>query len=103
MYLPLWAGAKAVLSAPRHTPDTTFNVIETYRSNLYFGVPILYAAQLAALENGKRDLSSVRLCISAGEALPADILRRWMGITGLEILEGIGLHRGAARLQQAHG
>lgn len=90
MYFPLWAGATAVLSAQRPTPDSTFGVIEKFRPSLYFGVPTLYAAQLAALENGKRDLSSVRACVSAGEALPADILRRWVENTGLEILDGIG-------------
>ncbi|MFH1033436.1 MAG: benzoate-CoA ligase family protein [Pseudomonadota bacterium] len=90
MYFPLWAGATAVLSAARPTPDSTFSVIEKFRPSLYFGVPTLYAAQLAALENGGRDLSSLRACVSAGEALPADILRRWQEHTGLEILDGIG-------------
>lgn len=90
MYFPLWAGGTAILSAARPTPDSTFGVIEKFKPSLYFGVPTLYAAQLAALENGKRDLSSVRACVSAGEALPADIFRRWQALTGLEILDGIG-------------
>jgi acyl-coenzyme A synthetase/AMP-(fatty) acid ligase len=57
---------------------------------LYYGVPTLYAAQLQALETAPRDLSSVRLCVSAGEALPADIFNRWRQQTGLTILDGIG-------------
>src|SRR5204863_8375409 len=36
------------------------------------------------------DCSSLRLCVSAGEALPADILRRWQGAFNVEILDGIG-------------
>jgi acyl-coenzyme A synthetase/AMP-(fatty) acid ligase len=57
---------------------------------LYYGVPTLYAAQLQALETESSDLSSVRLCVSAGEALPADIFNRWHHKTGLTILDGIG-------------
>ncbi|MCB2188522.1 MAG: benzoate-CoA ligase family protein [Deltaproteobacteria bacterium] len=90
MYFPLWCGGTAVLSAARPTPDSTFAVIEKLRPTLYFGVPTLYAAQLAALEKAPRDTSAVRACVSAGEALPADILRRWREHTGRDILDGIG-------------
>jgi 4-hydroxybenzoate-CoA ligase/benzoate-CoA ligase len=90
MTFPLWVGGTAVLLDSRPTPDSTFATIETYRPTLYFGVPTLYAAQLQALEQAKPDLSSVRLCVSAGEALPADIFRRWKQRAGLTILDGIG-------------
>src|SRR6185437_6045361 len=60
------------------------------RPTIYYGVPTLYAAQLAALEAKPRDLSSVRACVSAGEALPADMFRRWQEKTGTIILDGIG-------------
>ena len=90
MTFPLWVGGTAVLCAPRPTPDLTFDVIETYKPTLYYGVPTLYAAQLATLETAKPDLSSVRCWVSAGEALPADIFRRWQEKTGLAILDGIG-------------
>ncbi len=90
MYFPLWAGGTAVLSAARPTPESTFAVIEQFRPSLFFGVPTLYASQLASLDAAPRDLSSLRACVSAGEALPADILRRWQTHTGLEILDGIG-------------
>ena len=96
MTFPLWVGATSVLSDQRPTPDMTFEVIEGFRPTLFFGVPTLYAAQLQALEipptpdKPKRDFSSVRACVSAGEALPADILRRWQEIMGLTILDGIG-------------
>jgi benzoate-CoA ligase family protein len=90
MTFPLWAGATAVLLDSRPTPQSTFETIERFRPTLYFGVPTLYAAQLQALETARPDLSSVRLCVSAGEALPADIFRRWKERTGLDILDGIG-------------
>ncbi|WP_299438846.1 benzoate-CoA ligase family protein [uncultured Rhodospira sp.] len=90
MTFPLWVGGTAVLLDTRPTPDSTFATVEQYRPTLYFGVPTLYAAQLQALDHAKPDLSSVRLCVSAGEALPADIFRRWKQRTGLTILDGIG-------------
>src|SRR5512138_3114555 len=90
MTFPLWVGGTAVLLAPKPTPQSTFETIERFRPTLFFGVPTLYAAQLQALENARPDLSSLRACASAGEALPADILRRWRERTGLTILDGIG-------------
>ena len=90
MTFPLWVGGTAILDDRRPTPDTTFSNIETFRPTIYYGVPTLYAAQLAALETGKRDLSSLRACVSAGEALPADMFRRWKEQTGTTILDGIG-------------
>ena len=65
----------------------------------YFGVDTLgitendthfSAAQLQALERASPDLSSVRLCVSAGEPLPAPLLERWRAATGLDIVDGIG-------------
>ncbi len=90
MTFPLWVGGTAILFDGRPTPETTFDVIERFRPTLYFGVPTLYAAQLAGYGELEPDMSSVRLCISAGEALPPDILRRWKERTGLDILDGIG-------------
>ncbi len=90
MTFPLWVGATAVLSPDRPTPEGVFDMIERFRPTVFFGVPTLYASQLRALEAGRWDLSSLRLCVSAGEALPAEICRRWMEATGVEVLDGIG-------------
>jgi len=90
MTFPLWVGASSILLPGPPTPDSTFDVIETFRPSIYYGVPTLYAAQLKALESSPRDLSSLRACVSAGEALPADIFRRWQGKTDVVILDGIG-------------
>jgi benzoate-CoA ligase family protein len=90
MTFPLWTGSTAVLDDRRPTPDTIFENIERFKPTLYYGVPTLYAAQLAALESKPRDLSSLRACVSAGEALPADMFRRWKEKTGTVILDGIG-------------
>ena len=90
MTFPLWTGSTAVLDDRRPTPDTTFETIETFKPTLYYGAPTLYAAQLAALEAKPRDFDSIRACVSAAEALPADIFRRWKEKTGTVILDGIG-------------
>ena len=90
MTFPLWVGATALLSDERPSPEMTFDIIERFKPTVYFGVPTLYAAQLRALECASPDLSSLRACVSAGEALPADIFRRWQERTKLTILDGIG-------------
>lgn len=90
MSFPLWVGGTAVLAAGRPTPALTFEAISRFKPTLYFGVPTLYAAQLQALAESPCDMTSIRYCVSAGEALPADIFRRWQEATGLTILDGIG-------------
>ena len=95
MTFPLWAGATAILDDRRPTPDLTFENIERFKPTLFYGIPTLYAAQLMALEavsdgGAPRQLASLRACVSAGEALPADIFRRWKEKTGTIILDGIG-------------
>ncbi len=90
MTFPLWTGGTALLDDRRPTPDGTFELVERFRPTLYFGVPTLYAALLAALETRPADWSSVRAGISAGEALPGDIFRRFHERTGVSVLDGIG-------------
>ena len=95
MTFPLWVGGTAVLSGQRPSPDMTFQIIAEHKPTIYFGVPTLYAAQLRTLDEASqqdraRDFTSIRCCVSAGEALPADIFRRWQEKTGTVILDGIG-------------
>jgi len=90
-YFPLSVGAQAVLSPHRPTPEAVFEAIARRRPTLYFGVPTLYAAMLAVKDAEKRyDVSSLRLCVSAGEALPEEIYTRWRDRFGVEIIDGIG-------------
>src|SRR6185436_3892569 len=90
-YFPMSVGAQSVLYPGRPTPDVVFDLVARHRPTIFFGVPTLYAAMLAAKE-GERplDLSSLRLCVSAGEALPADLYRRWRERFGVEVIDGIG-------------
>jgi benzoate-CoA ligase family protein len=90
MLFPLWLGATSVLSDQMPTPEMTFQVIEQFRPTVYFGVPTLYARQLAALETEKPDLSSIRIAASAGEPLPPALYEGWLEQTGTPILDGIG-------------
>jgi benzoate-CoA ligase family protein len=90
MTFPLWVGAATVLLPDRPTPQSTFAIIERFRPTLYFGVPHLYAAQIQALEKSEQDLSSLRLCVSACEALPVTLFQKWRELTRTVILDGIG-------------
>jgi benzoate-CoA ligase len=79
------------LFAGRPAPAAVFDVVRRHRPTLFFGVPTAYANMLAAMDDGAAaDFSSVRTCVSAGEALPAAILERWRARTGVDILDGIG-------------
>jgi benzoate-CoA ligase len=90
-YFPLGVGAQSVLFPHRPTPEGVFEVIARHRPTLFFGVPTLYAGMLAVKEAERRfDLSSLRLCVSAGEALPDEIYKRWRDRFGVEIIDGIG-------------
>jgi len=91
LLVPLYHGASAVLEPARPDAQRVLDVIARERPTLFYNVPTGYAAILTAVESGaKADLSSIRLCISAGEALPAPIFERWRRRFGLEILDGIG-------------
>jgi benzoate-CoA ligase family protein len=91
LYFPFGVGASAVYHSGRPLPEDMFAVVQQYRPTIFFGVPTLYAGMLALPNAEKRfDFSSVRICVSAGEALPADILRRWKEKFHVDILDGIG-------------
>lgn len=90
MTFPLWVGATIVLSDQKVTPAMSFDMISSFRPTVFFGVPTLYAQQLRVMETENPDLTSLRLCISAGEALPGDVSRRWKQQTGTLIIDGLG-------------
>jgi benzoate-CoA ligase family protein len=88
---PLHVGASCVLLEERPTAENTIDMINTFNPSVYFGVPTLYAAQLAAIEYGKPfSRGRLRSCHSGGEPLPPALFDRWLTATGLEIYDGIG-------------
>ncbi len=90
MYFPLRVGARAVLMAERPTPQSVIKRLVEERPTLFFGVPTLYAALLTDPRLPKKGEHALRACVSAGEALPEDIAKRWQAHVGVEILDGIG-------------
>ncbi|MHB8587276.1 MAG: benzoate-CoA ligase family protein [Candidatus Dormibacteraceae bacterium] len=88
--LPYWVGASTVLHAGRHTPATVLEAIEKRRPTLFFSAPTLYNAILNFEGSKGRNLSSIRHCVAAAEALPAEVWRRWKDAFGLTILDGVG-------------
>src|SRR2546428_14046277 len=85
------AGTPSVLYPHRPAPEAFFEILARHRPTLFFGIPTLYAAMLAVKEAERRfDLSSLRLCVSAGEALPQAIYTRRRERFGVEIVDGIG-------------
>jgi 4-hydroxybenzoate-CoA ligase len=91
MTFPMAAGATAVLLPERPTPERVFVIMREHRPTVFFGVPSLYAALLAhpGLCAGAGS-DRLRLCVSAGESLPAGIGERWRAAVGVDILDGIG-------------
>lgn len=91
MYIPMRTGASAVLLPDRPTPAAVFETITRYHPTVFYGVPTLYAQMLQVDDATSRyDLSSLRLCLSAGESLPPELFRRWKERFGLEICDVIG-------------
>ncbi|MEH6473241.1 MAG: benzoate-CoA ligase family protein [Halopseudomonas sp.] len=86
LYFPFSVGATAVYHPGRPAPDEIYAVIAQHKPSLFFGVPTLYAQMLE--EEGLLD--GVRLGVSAGESLPADVFRRWRDRFDVEIIDGIG-------------
>ncbi len=90
MTFPMSVGATAILFNGRPTPDGVTDIIAAENPTIFCGVPTLYAAMVAHIEaNGKPD-TTLRSCISAGEALPEDIGKRWHSLWGVDILDGVG-------------
>jgi benzoate-CoA ligase family protein len=85
-------GASVVLYPGRPEPDKVLDVLEAYRPTIFYSVPTSYAAILRYLEkSGRRcDLSFLRSCVSAGEALPKGVFEQWEERFGLPILDGVG-------------
>lgn len=91
MSFPLSVGATTVLLGGRPTPEAVMQILRDHQPTLFCGVPTLYAAILADPANNRSTGSPrLRRCISAGEALPEDIGKRWEERFGVEILDGIG-------------
>jgi len=91
MSFPLFFGASSVLWHGSTLPEALFELISHFHPTIFFATPALFVRMLVMPEAGnKYDLSSLRLCVSAGEALPAMTFERWRDRFGVEIVDGIG-------------
>ena len=90
MSFPLSVGATALLYNARPTPTSVSSILEEFKPTIFCGVPTLYAALVHQWEEGAVPDAPLRICISAGEALPAEIGRQWKTIQGTDIMDGVG-------------
>jgi 4-hydroxybenzoate-CoA ligase len=86
LYFPFSVGATAVYHPGRPTPTAMYETIARYQPTIFFAVPTLFGSMLT--EAGS--LERVRVCVSAGEALPPEILKRWKERFDVGIMDGIG-------------
>ena len=87
---PLSVGATVVLMAERPTPDATFRRWVEHKPTVFFGAPTGFAGMLASPKLPAREAVALRMCSSAGEALPGEIAQRFKAQFGCEIIDGIG-------------
>lgn len=90
MTFPMSVGATTVLFNGRPTPDGVAGILEAEKPTIFCGVPTLYAALVQHLETAGLPDAPLRACISAGEALPEEIGKKWNGFWGVDILDGVG-------------
>ena len=91
LYFPARVAAASVLVPERLDAERAFEIIAAERPSVFFTVPTLYARMLAVDEAERRwDLSSLRYCVSSGEALPPAIFDAWAERFGLELVEVVG-------------
>ena len=88
---PMSVGATTVLNSDRPTPATMFALINKYNPSIFFGVPTLFAAMLndETLKDARAG-TRLRVCTSAGEALPESVGNAWKARFGVDILDGVG-------------
>jgi 4-hydroxybenzoate-CoA ligase len=90
MTFPLSVGATSVLFTGRPTPQGMIDTITAHQPTIFCGVPTLYAAMVAQMDKTGAPDVPLRTCISAGEALPEDIGKRWEAHMGVGIMDGVG-------------
>ena len=91
LIFPFYAGASCVLmSGPPRVAKNVMDTVTKFRPTILYNAPTGYAATMASPDFDDWDHSSLRLCVSAGESLPAPIWNEWKERTGLDIIDGIG-------------
>ena len=100
-YLPFGVGASVILTSDTPTPENVLRLVQRFRPTIFFNIPTYYGEILDYLERRDKqdgtpdpstphEFSSVRICCSAGEALPPELYHRWKQRFGIDILDGLG-------------
>ncbi|MFH0975943.1 MAG: benzoate-CoA ligase family protein [Spirochaetota bacterium] len=102
-YFAFAVGGGTVLNSGAPKPDGMYELFKKFKPTVYFGVPTLYGAMLAYQDQQDKakgltnagpkddhDGKSIRMCVSAGEALPPELYNKWKARYGVDILDGIG-------------
>jgi benzoate-CoA ligase family protein len=87
---PFGVGGAGVVFPERTTPERIFGLIARHRPTILVNVPTMMSAMVAHPEAAEQDLGCLRLCTSAGEALPTELHRKWDETFGVEVVDGIG-------------
>ncbi|HEX6232522.1 MAG TPA: benzoate-CoA ligase family protein [Jiangellaceae bacterium] len=87
---PFGVGGAGVAFPERTTADRIFELIVRHRPTILVNVPTMMSAMVAHPAASEQDLSCLRVCTSAGEALPAGLHRKWIETFGVEVVDGIG-------------
>jgi 4-hydroxybenzoate-CoA ligase len=88
---PMSVGATTILNPERPTPAAMFALMNKYQPTIFYGVPTLFAAMLNdEAQKQARCGTRLRICTSAGEALPESVGNAWKQRFGVDILDGVG-------------
>jgi benzoate-CoA ligase family protein len=87
---PFGVGAAGIVFPERTTPERIFELVAEHRPTILVNVPTMMAQMVSHPDAASQDLSCLRLCTSAGEALPRELHDRWLDTFGVEVLDGIG-------------
>jgi len=90
LFFPFAAGATSALFAQPVTAEVLFEKIHRFRPTILVNVPTMILKMVSHPDARNQDLSSIRVCTSAGEALPAELYERWKNTFGVELLDGLG-------------
>ena len=90
---PFGVGGAGIVFPERSTPERIFELIAEHRPTILVNVPTMMAQMIHSVRHGRcqaPDMSCLRMCTSAGEALPRELHDRWLETFGVEVLDGIG-------------
>ncbi|HXL15442.1 MAG TPA: benzoate-CoA ligase family protein [Methylomirabilota bacterium] len=90
LFFPFYAGARSALFPEPASAEVLFEKIRRFRPTILVNVPTMILKMVSHPDARNQDLSSIRVCTSAGEALPAELYSKWKATFGVELLDGLG-------------